>query len=91
MRHPHSRAERRGNRVVIMARRREIIRRSYSPNDICDGRRPEENSAWNSCNKWNLCCTCRHCRNWRGMLKEWLARQRIRRAVEDNIQTWGEA
>ena len=59
MRHPRSLAERRHNRVTVMARRRKIIVSWYDPNDTS---KPQDNLSWNKCAKWNLRCSCYLCR-----------------------------
>lgn len=86
MRHPCSRAERRHNRVTTMARRRKIIQRWYDPHEIQKGFRPEENTAWYSCSKWNLNCTCRHCRRYRFMDDPPPRAAQLRRAMQFDSQ-----
>ena len=48
MRHPRSLAERRHNRVTVMARRRKIIVSWYNRNDTS---KPQDNLSWNKCAK----------------------------------------
>ncbi len=86
MRHPRSLAERRHNRVAIMARRRKIIRRWYDTNDLRNKWKPEENPAWYLCDKWNLKCTCRHCRFWKSL--ESRPHRRPERDIMDNLRAW---
>lgn len=88
MRHPRSRAERRHNRVTIMARRRKIIRRWYSPNDIRRGSKREENRAWYWCAKWNLKCTCRLCRMWKSLDPRPPREPQCTLDIIDNLRAW---
>lgn len=87
MRHPRSLAERRHNRVTVMARRRKIICRWYDSNDLRKSWKPEESSAWYLCDKWNLNCTCRVCRFLKS-LESRLPRQQLKRDIIDNIRAW---
>jgi hypothetical protein len=89
MRHPHSLAQRRHNRVVIMSRRRKTIRSWYSPDDLRDGWKPQDNSAWHSCDKWNLNCGSTLCHSGKYFSARRQRRERLKRDVTDNLRAWG--
>jgi hypothetical protein len=86
MRHPRSIAERRHNRVTVMARRRKVILRWYHPNDRF---KPQDNSAWNSCDKWNLNCSCCLC-HWDKRFSSFRRQRRrqLRRDIAENVAGW---
>lgn len=81
MRHPHSRAERRHNRVTTMARRRQTLRLFYNHNDPFG---VEDNLLWNQCSKHNLCCSCGMCRPPKTRTR----RNLLKMAVDDNLRSW---
>jgi hypothetical protein len=89
MHHPRSRAERRQNRVTITVRRRKMIRRSCTPEEIRRGWRSEENYAWYSCAKWNLDCTCGLCKLNRQHFNRRRRRDQLKFDVIENRCTWG--
>jgi len=88
MRHPHSLAQRRHNRVVIMTRRRKTIRHWYSPDDLREGWKPENNSAWHSCDKWNLNCGSMLCHSGKYFSARRQRREQLKRDIIDNPRAW---
>ena len=88
MRHPLSLAERRHNRVVIMARRRKTIRSGYFPDDLLQGWKPQDNSAWNRCDKWNLNCGSTLCHSGKYFSARRQRREQLKRDITDNLRGW---
>ena len=84
MRHPRSLAERRHNRVTVMARRRKIIVSWYNRNDTS---KPQDNLSWNKCAKWNLRCSCYRCHRKDPSFPSQRRRQ-LRRDIAENLAGW---
>ena len=86
MRHPRCIAERRHNRVTVMARRRKVILRWFPPHD---NYKPENTSAWRRCGKWNLACGCYLCSRQDSSFRRQRRRQ-FKRDIAENISEWSD-
>ena len=85
MRHPRCIAERRHNRLTVMARRRKVILRWFPHQE---NHKPE-NSAWRRCGNWNLACGCYLCSRQDSSFRRQRRRQ-FKRDVADNVSEWSD-
>lgn len=88
MRHPRSIAERRHNRLTIMARRRRTILRWYEPDSTL---KPEDNPAWFRCDKWNLNCGSMLCHADKYFSARRQRRDELKRNISDNCASWADS